>query len=62
MAGWTLGQPVRHGRVVMLNLIGAEAEDAARWLGVPGACVHLYRKGEARPGRKMGHITRIFPA
>jgi 5-(carboxyamino)imidazole ribonucleotide synthase len=62
VAGWTLGQPVRHGRVEMLNLIGVEAEDAARWLGVPGACVHLYRKGEARPGRKMGHITRIFPA
>lgn len=62
VAGWALGQPVRHGRVEMLNLIGAEANEAGRWLAVPGACVHLYRKGEARPGRKMGHVTRVFPA
>ena len=61
VAGWPLGQPVRHGRVEMLNLIGSEVNDAARWLTAPGACVHLYRKGEARPGRKMGHITRILP-
>ena len=62
VAGWALGQPVRHGRVEMLNLIGADVNEADRWLAVPGACVHLYRKGEARPGRKMGHVTRIFPA
>jgi 5-(carboxyamino)imidazole ribonucleotide synthase len=24
---------------------------------VPGACLHLYGKSEARPGRKMGHVT-----
>jgi phosphoribosylaminoimidazole carboxylase (NCAIR synthetase) len=23
--------------------------------------VHLYGKGEPRPGRKMGHITRVVP-
>jgi 5-(carboxyamino)imidazole ribonucleotide synthase len=23
--------------------------------------VHVYGKGEARPGRKMGHVTRIHP-
>ena len=25
----------------------------------PGAHLHLYGKGTARPGRKMGHITRV---
>jgi 5-(carboxyamino)imidazole ribonucleotide synthase len=45
----------------MTNLIGAEVEDYARWLTVPGASVHLYGKGAPRPGRKMGHVTQVFP-
>ena len=28
---------------------------------VPGATVHLYGKGVARPGRKMGHVTQVVP-
>jgi len=27
---------------------------------VPGASLHLYGKSGARPGRKMGHVTRVF--
>lgn len=46
-------------RAVMENLIGKEAEDWSRLVGHPGLHVHLYGKGEARPGRKMGHVTRI---
>jgi 5-(carboxyamino)imidazole ribonucleotide synthase len=61
VAGWTLGKPIRHGRVEMTNLIGHEVEDYRRWLGVPGAAVHLYGKAAVRPGRKMGHVTRVFP-
>jgi 5-(carboxyamino)imidazole ribonucleotide synthase len=60
VAGWPLGKPIRLGRVEMTNLIGAEVNDATHWLTVPGASVHLYGKGEARPGRKMGHVTRVF--
>jgi 5-(carboxyamino)imidazole ribonucleotide synthase len=60
VAGWPLGQPVRHGRVQMTNLIGEEVEDFRRWLTVPGAAVHLYGKSSVRPGRKMGHVTQIF--
>jgi 5-(carboxyamino)imidazole ribonucleotide synthase len=30
-------------------------------LALPGACLHLYGKEEARPGRKMGHVTFIAP-
>jgi 5-(carboxyamino)imidazole ribonucleotide synthase len=61
VAGWPLGKPLRLGRVEMTNLIGAEANDAGNFLTVPGASVHLYGKGEPRPGRKMGHVTRVFP-
>src|SRR5476649_1004993 len=60
VAGWPLGKPVRLGRVEMTNLIGAEVNEAAHWLTVPGASLHLYGKGEARPGRKMGHVTKVF--
>ena len=45
----------------MMNLIGQEIDEAARWLTVPGASVHVYGKGEARPRRKMGHVTRVWP-
>ena len=62
VAGWPLVKPWRHGRIEMTNLIGAEVDDYAKWLTVPGASVHLYGKGAARPGRKMGHVTRIFPS
>ncbi len=61
VAGWPLGKPLRYGRVEMTNLIGREVEDYVRWLTVPGAAVHLYGKTSVRPGRKMGHVTRIFP-
>ena len=27
----------------------------------PGAAIHLYGKGGARPGRKMGHVTEVLP-
>jgi len=60
VAGWPLAKPVRHGRVEMTNLIGDEVADYRRWLAVPGASVHLYGKAAVRPGRKMGHVTRVF--
>ncbi|MEO7564248.1 MAG: 5-(carboxyamino)imidazole ribonucleotide synthase [Sphingomicrobium sp.] len=43
----------------MDNLIG---DDIHRWpelIAEPGAHLHLYGKGEARAGRKMGHVTRL---
>jgi len=62
IAGWPLGKPLRHGQVVMTNLIGDDVLDYARWLTVPGATVHLYGKGAPRPGRKMGHVVEVKPA
>jgi 5-(carboxyamino)imidazole ribonucleotide synthase len=43
----------------MDNLIG---DDIAAWetlMAEPGASLHLYGKGDPRPGRKMGHVTRL---
>ncbi|WP_353217667.1 5-(carboxyamino)imidazole ribonucleotide synthase [Sandarakinorhabdus sp.] len=45
--------------IEMTNLIGADADAWPRLLADPGVHVHLYGKGEARPGRKMGHVTRL---
>ena len=62
VAGWPLAKPARLGRrVEMVNLIGTEIDEAVRWLTVPGASVHIYGKGEGRKGRKMGHVTRVWP-
>jgi 5-(carboxyamino)imidazole ribonucleotide synthase len=60
VAGWPLAKPVRKGRVEMTNLIGHEVDDYRKWLTVPGAAIHLYGKIAVRPGRKMGHVTRLL--
>ena len=62
VAGLPLGMPIRRGRIEMTNLIGADVEDVPRWLATPGAAVHLYGKTAVRPGRKMGHVTQVFPS
>ena len=48
------------GGAVMENLIGADVERWPDLLAERGAHVHIYGKGEARPGRKMGHVTRVI--
>ncbi len=59
VAGWPLGDAARHSDAVMENLIGEEANTWKLLAAEPGACLHLYGKREARPGRKMGHVTRV---
>jgi 5-(carboxyamino)imidazole ribonucleotide synthase len=60
VAGWPLGSTGRTGQsVTMQNLIGAEIEGWDRLVAEPGAHVHIYGKSEHRPGRKMGHVTRV---
>jgi 5-(carboxyamino)imidazole ribonucleotide synthase len=61
VAGWPLGPVEAMARVEMENLLG---EDVLRWPGIaaePNARLHLYGKREARAGRKMGHVNRVFP-
>lgn len=43
----------------MRNVIGDAAEDWAKILSDPANHLHLYGKAAARPGRKMGHVTRL---
>ena len=45
--------------VTMQNLIGRDIDAWQDILSDPTAHLHLYGKGEARPGRKMGHVTRL---
>jgi 5-(carboxyamino)imidazole ribonucleotide synthase len=61
ICGWPLGSTALHGpRVEMENLIGAAADEWHRLLATDGVALHLYGKGEQRPGRKMGHWTRVL--
>jgi 5-(carboxyamino)imidazole ribonucleotide synthase len=63
VCGLPLGSPAQRRPAAMVNLLGdvwssGEPDwDAA--LAVPGAALHLYGKGDPRPGRKMGHITVV---
>ena len=61
IAGWPLGGTERHSDAVMTNLIGADVERWRELAAEEGVAVHLYGKPEARPGRKMGHTTRLLP-
>ncbi len=61
VAGLPLGSTELLADATMKNLIG---DEVARWrelLADPNAKLHLYGKKEARPGRKMGHVTRLVP-
>ena len=61
--GWPLGSPeLRVPVAVMINILGyrsapVSASTLPTALDIPGAAVHLYGKKEARPRRKMGHVT-----
>jgi 5-(carboxyamino)imidazole ribonucleotide synthase len=66
MAGLPLPAPRQHSPALMLNLLGelwfdaggqARTPDWRAVLALPGAHLHLYGKTDARPGRKMGHLT-----
>ncbi len=61
VAGLPLGDTARHSDAVMKNLIGDEIAALPALLATPGLVPHHYGKAEARAGRKMGHVTRLFP-
>ncbi len=65
LCGLPLGDPSQHSPAVMVNLLGdIWAGGLPRWESVlkhAGAHLHLYGKREARPGRKMGHVTVCEP-
>ncbi|MGC8476223.1 MAG: 5-(carboxyamino)imidazole ribonucleotide synthase [Acetobacteraceae bacterium] len=62
VAGLPLPAAIRHSDAAMRNLVGPEG--LALWpavMATDGLIGHLYGKADARPGRKMGHVTRLFP-
>lgn len=59
VAGWPLGDGVRHSDVTMENLIGADMDRVPEIAREAKAALHLYGKAEVKPGRKMGHVNRI---
>ena len=62
VADLTLPVPTRHADALMQNLIGPDG--IARWnalLARHDVAPHHYGKRDARPGRKMGHYTVLFP-
>ncbi|HEU0052149.1 MAG TPA: 5-(carboxyamino)imidazole ribonucleotide synthase, partial [Longimicrobium sp.] len=65
VCGLPLGSTELLRPAAMVNLMGEDAgtglgrPGAAGALAVPTAALHLYGKAEARPGRKMGHLTAL---
>lgn len=57
VCGLPILKPVQHTGVTMINLIGDDVTALPRYYADDNACVHLYGKTEARPGRKMGHVN-----
>ena len=65
VCGLSLGDPAQLQPAAMVNLLGdlwVNGEpDWAAALAMPDVKLHLYGKSEARPGRKMGHLTALAP-
>ncbi|MGB8818736.1 MAG: 5-(carboxyamino)imidazole ribonucleotide synthase [Rhizobiaceae bacterium] len=62
ITGLPLGDPARHHDCVMENLIGDDIGRIESLCAQSAVVVHHYGKVEARPGRKMGHFTRLGAA
>ncbi len=60
VSGLNPGNTDRHSDCIMTNLIGDDINDVPAWLSKKDCLVHLYGKTEARPGRKMGHVTQLL--
>jgi 5-(carboxyamino)imidazole ribonucleotide synthase len=61
IAGWPLGPVTPLAHVEMENLLGSEVDAWPALSREAQARVWLYGKGEARAGRKMGHVNRLRP-
>jgi 5-(carboxyamino)imidazole ribonucleotide synthase len=60
ICGLPLGSTALVGSAAMMeNLLGPEIHEWQQLIKEPDAHVHVYGKGEPRPGRKMGHVTRV---
>lgn len=60
VAGLPLGNASARADAIMDNLIGDEIDAWPDLVADPNAHLHVYGKRETRPGRKMGHVTRLY--
>ena len=60
ICGLPLGSAHHHASTIMKNLIGDEVSLWEDFITDPDTKIYLYGKKEARPGRKMGHVTHIL--
>lgn len=66
VCGLSLGGTQTHTPAVMVNILGdlwknGQIPGWEKILKHPNAKLHLYEKGDAAPGRKMGHFTVLGP-
>ncbi|MCY4031927.1 MAG: 5-(carboxyamino)imidazole ribonucleotide synthase [Hyphomicrobiales bacterium] len=61
ICGWSLGDTTRTKNAKMVNLLGDEVKKWEKPPDDPNINVTIYGKGEARPGRKMGHVVWTQP-
>ncbi|MCC6366364.1 MAG: 5-(carboxyamino)imidazole ribonucleotide synthase [Bryobacterales bacterium] len=63
VCGLPLGAPTFHCPAAMANILGDLWGNGSprfdRAAALPNVKIHLYGKSEARPGRKMGHLTAL---
>ena len=59
ICGWALGDTSAIRPCEMINLLGDDWLQWQEYAKLPEAHVHLYGKTDARPGRKMGHVTMV---
>lgn len=59
ICGLPLGSPKNYCKAIMYNLLGSDIENLESYRKDPKAKIYIYGKDSVRPGRKMGHITKI---
>jgi 5-(carboxyamino)imidazole ribonucleotide synthase len=57
ITGMALGDTRFHSQGQMINLIGDEVNELEKYKNNARTKIHLYGKGEAKEGRKMGHVN-----
>lgn len=60
VCGLPLGSTTYHYNAIMKNLIGDDVDKWEEFVKDPDTKIHIYGKLDARPGRKMGHITHLL--
>ena len=60
ITGLPLGDGTRHSNIIMTNLLGEDVLDLEKFLTNEKSAIHLYGKQDIKPGRKMGHVNKVY--